>query len=432
MADDSGHLVTEKDGTKHLPTRKNGKPDHRLMGAAWAALHGGYRGNKYEGPGKEEAIAKLKRLYHSEGMECPGASNRAERLVILNRSVRSRPGWIHIVPAGELPNQEAGIVQVLDDAALDSIYNRLTAAAADPNWPGLYAGREHFIYNDEKDSEALAWFRTFNRDDAGIWAGEDGLTDIGKEAVKNKRYKFTSFVANRGDLQKLEGARYRVLGIDTVGFTNFANGRELLAPAMNRDIDFAGLDGRSSSLQSAANQHHNQRNKMQSIAVKLGLAAEASEDAILAEVTKIQNRVTTLQPLETENTTLKNRVTELETEQCEGLLDTVGVDARDARRPRLKAGLALLKNREDRLGYLKDFGLEPGKKAAAPGAQVKLFNRDAKAPAGDKTGTGDDEAAQKTQADRIMNRAHEIRKQTPSLSLPTAVRMAQREMETAA
>jgi hypothetical protein len=31
------------------------------MGAAWAALHGGYRGNKYEGPDRSAAIAKLKK-----------------------------------------------------------------------------------------------------------------------------------------------------------------------------------------------------------------------------------------------------------------------------------------------------------------------------------------------------------------------------------
>jgi len=29
------------------------------MGAAWAALHGGYRGNKYEGADKDKAIAHL-------------------------------------------------------------------------------------------------------------------------------------------------------------------------------------------------------------------------------------------------------------------------------------------------------------------------------------------------------------------------------------
>ena len=65
-----GHLVSA-DGKKHLPTKSNGKPNHRLMGAAWAALHGGYRGNKYEGPNKSSAISKLKRMYHSEGMKPP-------------------------------------------------------------------------------------------------------------------------------------------------------------------------------------------------------------------------------------------------------------------------------------------------------------------------------------------------------------------------
>lgn len=57
--------------TWHLPVKVNGKPDHRLMGGAWAALHGGYRGNKYEGPGKAAAIAKLKALYKSEDMPVP-------------------------------------------------------------------------------------------------------------------------------------------------------------------------------------------------------------------------------------------------------------------------------------------------------------------------------------------------------------------------
>lgn len=71
----SHYLVVEdatKPSTWHLRVRDaNGKPDHRLMGAAWAALHGGYRGNKYQGPGKQEALAKLRRLYASEKLPLP-------------------------------------------------------------------------------------------------------------------------------------------------------------------------------------------------------------------------------------------------------------------------------------------------------------------------------------------------------------------------
>ncbi len=76
-AKSSDYLVVEdpdKSSSWHLPVRKNGKPDHRLMGAAWAALHGGYRGNKYEGPDKAAALKKLKALYKSEKLDLPSES----------------------------------------------------------------------------------------------------------------------------------------------------------------------------------------------------------------------------------------------------------------------------------------------------------------------------------------------------------------------
>ena len=68
----------DKSSTWHLQVKKDGKPDHTLMGAAWAALHEGYRGNKYEGPDKDKALAKLESLYKSEGMPTPGSSTKAE------------------------------------------------------------------------------------------------------------------------------------------------------------------------------------------------------------------------------------------------------------------------------------------------------------------------------------------------------------------
>lgn len=55
----------------HLQVKRHGNPDHGLMGAAWAALHKGHRGNQYEGPNKEEAIGSLEALYKSESMETP-------------------------------------------------------------------------------------------------------------------------------------------------------------------------------------------------------------------------------------------------------------------------------------------------------------------------------------------------------------------------
>ena len=71
----SHYLVVEDPSSSskwHLRVRDvSGKPDHTLMGAAWAALHGGYRGNKYSGPSSSTALAKLKKLYASENMKIP-------------------------------------------------------------------------------------------------------------------------------------------------------------------------------------------------------------------------------------------------------------------------------------------------------------------------------------------------------------------------
>lgn len=85
----------------------------------------------------------------------------------------------------------------------------------------------------------MAWFKNFEKRADGIWAHEDGLTDLGREAVRTQRYKFTSFVADRRDTQPLGGNRHRILKIDTVGFTNQANGKELLTPIRNRGAERA-------------------------------------------------------------------------------------------------------------------------------------------------------------------------------------------------
>ena len=75
------YLVTESDGTTHLPvTTESGTPDHGLMGNAWAALHGGFRGNEYAGPNKEEAISKLKAMYKAEKMDEPDGRMSKEEI----------------------------------------------------------------------------------------------------------------------------------------------------------------------------------------------------------------------------------------------------------------------------------------------------------------------------------------------------------------
>ncbi len=77
----SHYLIVEdpqKPTTWHLRVHNmQGDADMHLMGAAWAALHEGFRGNKYAGPGKAEALAKLKKMYSMMGKTPPGESNKA-------------------------------------------------------------------------------------------------------------------------------------------------------------------------------------------------------------------------------------------------------------------------------------------------------------------------------------------------------------------
>jgi len=70
----------EKATTFHLQVKRHGKPDHGLMGAAFAALYKNYRGNAYDGPGKEEAKRRLRALYKSEGMEWPEINSEVESM----------------------------------------------------------------------------------------------------------------------------------------------------------------------------------------------------------------------------------------------------------------------------------------------------------------------------------------------------------------
>jgi hypothetical protein len=162
--------------------------------------------------------------------------------ILYNRSSDgvSTDGWIHIVPAGELPNREAGIVQVLDRRSHDSIVANLNSdkQRLGNRWPGLYMGEEHFIYDPTKSSAAFLWAKDFKVESDGVWAKGDA-TDIGAAAIKNRRFKYTSFVCDPtkpGAIEPLGNNRVRILKIDTVGFTNFANGRELLTPIFNRGL----------------------------------------------------------------------------------------------------------------------------------------------------------------------------------------------------
>ena len=163
---------------------------------------------------------------------------------------------------------------------------------------------------------------------------------------------------------------------------------------------------------------------MNNIAMKLGLVAEASEEAILAEVTRLitlKNRNTTL---EAENQTLLG-------EQVDVLLAAHGVTDEKIIN-RLRPVLTGLRSREERVNTLTDFGFKPAESGRTGGGQTRLYNRDTRPPQSGRpsvpTGSRHDHA----QATKIMNHAHQIKKDLPNITDATAVLMAQKEIEAAA
>ena len=88
------YLVVEdpdKPSTWHLQVKRNGTPDHRLMGAAWAALHSGFRGQPYQGPNKDAALSKLRALYAAEKLDVPAQKDAS---FTVYKDARGQYRWV--------------------------------------------------------------------------------------------------------------------------------------------------------------------------------------------------------------------------------------------------------------------------------------------------------------------------------------------------
>ena len=134
----SSHYLVVEDpeevSTWHLRVRGvDGELNHRLMGAAFAALHEGYRGNKYEGPNKEQAISKLRKLYEQEDMLIPGEGSKAMSLTEQVRDIEN--AWYQQHPIQPQLMVEGGwITEVFEDyaiACVDGKYYRVPFTVAE-------------------------------------------------------------------------------------------------------------------------------------------------------------------------------------------------------------------------------------------------------------------------------------------------------------
>lgn len=147
----SHYLVVEDSSavtTWHLRVRDvDGDLNHNLMGAAWAALISDHRGNAYEGPGKTEAIAKLKKLYEQEEMDLP-----SEKVSVPDEEPEDKEGRVLARRNAErIAAALNRLIEVLEDAGVDL--------------PGLGT--------DEKVEDAPG----LDADDAPVQAAEDKQQD---------------------------------------------------------------------------------------------------------------------------------------------------------------------------------------------------------------------------------------------------------------
>ena len=325
-------------------------------------------------------------------------------------------GWYHIARKGEFLNPEAGVTQVVDSIAIEKMVNRFQQDKAKPNFAGLLVDYDHFSYDNEKSSDAAGWIMDLKNRAEGLF-GQIKWTPTGEAAVKNGNFRFISPVWLPNQLEKVGDKRYRPLRLDTAGLTNAPNIRGM-----------APLSNRAGSGDLADKQTTTPTNTMKTIAAKLGLSAEASEDAILVEVTKLVNRAT---EAETALAPLKNRITTLEADN-KGLLDgQVEADLekysnrfKPATREKLKA--QLLANRAATIDLLES--LEEINPAGDTTGKAPLTNRAKATPPGTKGAPAKNEEQVRVTA--LTNRARAL--QTGGRSFDDAWNMAVQEEAAAA
>jgi len=354
------------------------------------------------------------------------------KLPILNRDFQHpADGWYQIEVPGEHVNRESGVVQLVDDAAVCSIVNRFNqeadayAAKYGMSFPGMLIDHEHFKHQADKETVAYGWLMRLE-DRQGKPFGQIRWTNTGKPAIDGGDYRFFSSEYDPKDLQILnrgeKPVRVRPLRLDGLTLTNDPNNKGG-APITNRGRQDARPNTFAVAGAPAANQPKTNQAKMNNIALKLGLAVEASEEAILAEVTRLITLKNRNAALEAENQMLLG-------EQVDVLLAAHGVTDEKVIN-RLKPVLTGLHNHEERVTTLTDFGFKRVEPGQTGGGQTRLHNRDTRPPLAGRQSATTVSRHDQAQATKIMNHAHQIKKNLPNITDATAVLMAQKEIEPA-
>jgi phage I-like protein len=258
-------------------------------------------------------------------------------------------GWYMIEPKGEHPNARANVIQVIDEIAADTIVNHFNDQG--PNFPGMLVDHEHFSQDPDKETVAYGWLtKLANRND-GIY-GQIRWSDRGQKAVDGGEYRYFSTEYLPAECEILNTSKprqirpMRLAGLSLTNRPNNHGGK----PITNRQPIADPAPAAS-----ATPKPHIPNNRMKNIAAKLGLAAEASEDAILTALNVILNArdeaAKQLEPLTNHVKELETQKAALETAVVEGDLETFKDRIHAPQKDFIK-GL-LLTNRAATIEYLK-------------------------------------------------------------------------------
>jgi phage I-like protein len=383
---------------------------------------------------------------------------------ILNRDfTHPTDGWYMIEPKGEHPKPSRGIIQVIDDPAAESIVNRFNDdadAGALSHGSEMLIDHEHFKHDLEKETIAYGWLNRLQNRADGIY-GRIRWTTTGQKAVDGGDYRFFSSEYDPADLKILNTAgklkRVRPTRLDGLTLTNSPSnkggrpitnregtiitaqfssredlrrwmqspeGQQILHSTAVKNREFRPGPGGS-----AADTENNktQNQKMKTVAIQLGLSADAAEEVVLAAVNKLMNRATEAEgkvvPLETRVKDLEASHQVLLGEQIAADLEARGIKDEKVIN-RLKPVLVTLKNRQERTEFLDDLSLGGSEeteavatRAQAKGKDTTVLNRNDGTLPGKKTvsgraasgaGANEQEQARKAEAEvqsyRIMNR----------------------------
>lgn len=196
--------------------------------------------------------------------------------------------WQQIEVAGEHPARlgDARIVQVIDHAALAAIADDIAAQARDPYFDGILVDADHLSHDPAQRTEAMAWLMNAEVRDGQLW-GELEWTDLGAAAVHGGRYKYFSTEYDAEDLEPAGPNRVRPLRLAGLALTNRPNNRGG-RPITNRNENAEMLKSGNAEITNSTPDDPTP-NAMKTIAEKLGLPAEATEDEILAAIGGLQD-----------------------------------------------------------------------------------------------------------------------------------------------